>query len=65
MMTEAEAYCRLAHVAIEMAVTGQQLRGWWRDETVRRHQFKLTQEQEADLASRCRDRIAALTADKT
>lgn len=61
-MSPADAYCLLARSAIDMAVTAQQLRNWWRDETVRRHQYGLTPEQEAELASQCQLRIRSFTA---
>jgi hypothetical protein len=61
-MTLADAYCALARSAIGMAVTAQQLRNWWRDETLRRHQYGLTPEQEVDLANQCQLRIRSFTA---
>lgn len=60
-MSPADAYCLLARTAIGMAVTAQQLRNWWREETLRRHQYGLSPEQEADLASRCQIRIRSFT----
>lgn len=61
-MDQAEAYCALARIAIGKARTGKQLRDWWRKQTVKRHQYGLSKEQEAELAALCRARIEAITA---
>jgi hypothetical protein len=60
MADPAAAYCGLARVAIQAARSDDELRRWWRAETVRRTQYGLTQEQTQELASLCSARVSEL-----
>lgn len=60
-MADAEAYMALARFAIAQAATPQDLRLWWRNETVRRVQCGLSPDQERELALACRLQVERLT----
>jgi hypothetical protein len=60
-MDPADAYCRLAKVAIGTALSRADLTNWWRAETLARHKHRLTQAQIDDLAAAARDRVAQIT----
>ncbi|KOX53862.1 hypothetical protein ADL19_14920 [Streptomyces purpurogeneiscleroticus] len=60
MADPAAAYCGLARVAIQAARSQGELRQWWRAETVRRSQYRLTDEQTKDLAVLASERVSEL-----